>query len=153
MQPKSSSLTLHKKTGDFMDDCTLMEMAKKASEKSYSPYSKFEVGAALLTKDGDVITGCNIENVSYGLTMCAERIALFKAVSQGKKKGDFIKIAVAGKPHTGDWKFCSPCGACRQVILEFSGEEPIQVVYMDSNGGIKSVSIDELLPDAFTSLR
>jgi cytidine deaminase len=135
-----------------MDDYTLMEMARKASEKSYSPYSKFQVGAALLTRDG-VITGCNVENVSYGLTMCAERIALFKAVSQGKKKGDFIKIAVAGKPHTGDWQFCSPCGACRQVILEFTGEKSIQVVYMDSNGSIKSVSIDELLPDAFTSLR
>ncbi|MBU7015899.1 MAG: cytidine deaminase [Theionarchaea archaeon] len=136
-----------------MDDYALMEMARKASEKSYSPYSEFQVGAALLTIDGDIITGCNVENVSYGLTMCAERIAFFKAVSQGKKKGDFIKIAVAGKPHADDWKFCSPCGACRQVISEFAGEKPIQVVYMDSNGSIKSVSIDELLPDAFTSLR
>lgn len=135
-----------------MDDQELMERARKASENSYSPYSKFEVGAALLTEDGDIISGCNVENVSYGLSVCAERAALFKAVSEGRKKGDFIKIAVAGRHHSGDWQFCPPCGACRQVIQEFSGEKSIQVVYLDSDESIKSVPIDELLPDAFIYL-
>ncbi len=74
-----------------MDDHTLMEKAREASEQSYSPYLKFQVGAALLTTDGDAITGCNVENSSYGLSMCAERTAIFKAVSQGRKGGDFTK--------------------------------------------------------------
>lgn len=125
-----------------------MDKAREASRNSYSPYSKFQVGAALLTTDSQVITGCNVENASYGLTMCAERAAIFAAVSQGRKKGDFTKIAVAGKPHNGDWEFCSPCGACRQVIHEFTNGQ-IQVVYLDTTKNIRSVPIDELLPDGF----
>ena len=132
-----------------MDDQELMEKARKAAENSYSPYSEFQVGAALLTRDGDVITGCNVENVSYGLSMCAERTVLFKAISEGKKH--FTKIAVAGKPHMGEWQFCSPCGACRQVISELAGNN-IQVIYLDTQGKMKSVPLDELLPDAFSDL-
>lgn len=131
-----------------MEDKELMDKAREASKNSYSPYSKFQVGAALLTTDSQVITGCNVENASYGLTMCAERAAIFAAVSQGRKKGDFTKIAVAGKPHNGDWEFCSPCGACRQVIHEFTNGQ-IQVVYLDTTKNIRSVPIDELLPDGF----
>ncbi|KYK31185.1 MAG: cytidine deaminase [Theionarchaea archaeon] len=132
-----------------MDDHTLMEKAREAAKQSYSPHSKFQVGAALLTTDGEVITGCNVENSSYGLSMCAERTAIFKAVFQGRKKGDFTKIAVAGKPHNGDWQFCSPCGACRQVIYEFAKEGQFQVVYLDKTRRLKSILIDELLPDGF----
>lgn len=131
-----------------MDDQPLMEIAKKASLHSYSPYSTFQVGAALLTKTGDVFTGCNVENVSYGLTMCAERVAVFTAVSCGKKRGDFVKMAVAGRRYNGDWQPCSPCGACRQVINEFCGRT-FHIIY-GGDEGIKSVSIEDLLPDGFS---
>ncbi len=133
-----------------MDNQDLMEKAREASQNSYSAYSKFQVGAALLTKDGEVYTGCNVENASYGLSVCAERAAIFKAVSEGRKRGDFTKIAVAGKPHSGDWQFCSPCGACRQVIYEFAQEgEKFLVIYLDKKGSMKTVPIEELLPDGF----
>jgi len=132
-----------------MNDQELMERAREASLNSYAPYSHFQVGAALLTKEGTVYTGCNVENSSYGLSVCAERVAISKAISEGRKREDFVKIAVAGKPHTGDWQFCSPCGACRQVIYEFAEDGKFQVVYMDKKRAIKSVSIDKLLPDGF----
>ncbi len=132
-----------------MNDEELMEKAREASCNSYAPYSTFQVGAALLTTDGTVYTGCNVENSSYGLSMCAERVAIFKAISEGRKRGDFVKIAVAGKPHSGNWQFCSPCGACRQVIYEFAEDEQFQVVYMDKKRVIRSVSIGKLLPDGF----
>ena len=131
-----------------MDDEKLMEAARKASENSYSPYSHFQVGAAVLTRDGDVITGCNVENSSYSLSICAERAAIFKAVSMGRKKGDFVKIAVAGRFHNGDWQFCSPCGACRQVLYEFT-EGQFQVIYLDKSGALQSVPIEKLIPDGF----
>lgn len=130
-----------------MDDQTLMEKAKKASLHSYSPYSTFQVGAALLTKTGDIFTGCNVENASCGLTMCAERVAVFNAVSCGKKRGDFVKIAVAGRRYNSDWQSCPPCGACRQVIYEFAGQD-FHIIYLGDEG-IKSVSIEDLLPDGF----
>jgi cytidine deaminase len=134
-----------------MDDETLMKEAREASENSYSPYSKFQVGAAVLTKNGDVFTGCNVENASYGLSLCAERAAISHAVCAGKKRGDFIKIAVAGRSHTGDWQDCSPCGACRQFIYEFVEEgQTVEVIYLDKRRTLKSVPIDDLLPDGFT---
>jgi cytidine deaminase len=141
-------VSMHPYAGN-MDDETLMEAARKASENSYSPYSHFQVGAAVLTRDGDVITGCNVENSSYSLSVCAERAAIFKAVSRGRKKGDFVKIAVAGRPHNGNWQFCSPCGACRQVLYEFT-EGQFQVIYLDKSGALQSVPIEELIPDGFT---
>lgn len=99
----------------------LFDAAVKASENAHCPYSRFHVGAALLTADGEIYTGCNVENASYSMTVCAERIAVFKAVSEGKT--NFSAIAVAG---SGDGDFsrnCPPCGACLQVLSEFCGSD------------------------------
>lgn len=117
----------------------LIEHARHAYDLSYSPYSGFPVGAALLTRSGSVITGCNIENVSYGLTVCAERVAIWKAVSEGET--EFVALAVVTS--TGG----SPCGACRQVMAEFAPYMP--VVIADTTGGHRVTTISELLPDAF----
>lgn len=111
-----------------MDKEKLYAEAVKAAERSYSPYSHFRVGAALLTSDGRIYTGCNIENASYSLTNCAERTAIFKAVSEGVT--DFAAIAIAG---SGDGNFerpCSPCGACLQVMSEFCGDD-LEIVLAD----------------------
>jgi cytidine deaminase len=133
-----------------IDVNALMKKARHASQYAYCPYSGVQVGAAVLTKDEDVFTGCNVENASYGLTNCAERTAIFNAVSAGKTIGDFSAVAVAGRPLGKEWQFCSPCGACRQVIYQVSQKgEPITVVYLDKTKTVKSVSIDELLPDGF----
>jgi cytidine deaminase len=118
----------------------LIKTAIKASLKSYSPYSNYKVGAAVLTYNNKIFSGTNIENASYGLTLCAERIAVFKAVSEGFKK--IIAIAIATK----DGAF--PCGACRQVLYEF-GPDMI-VIIVDFNGNIiKETNLKNLLPDAF----
>ena len=120
----------------------LVNLAKAAMERAYVPYSKFPVGAALLTIDGHVYSGCNIENASYGLTCCAERVAVFKAVADGAKEfKTLVIIANTEEP-------CSPCGACRQVMSEFA---PDMEVYMFSKSGeyIKS-SVNELLPSMFS---
>ncbi len=100
-----------------MNSRELFAAAVKAAEKSYSKYSHFTVGAALLTKDGKIFTGCNIENASYSLTVCAERTAVFKAVSEGYT--DFEAIAIAGSGNEDFSKPCFPCGACLQVLSEF----------------------------------
>lgn len=122
----------------------LMEASKVAREKAYVPYSKFPVGAALLTKDGEVIHGCNIENASFGLTNCAERTAIFKAVSEGKKV--FSAIAIVGDTEGP----ISPCGACRQVLAEFC--EPDMPVYLTNlKGNVLETTVSELLPGAFTT--
>ncbi|MEW6064064.1 cytidine deaminase [Desulforamulus profundi] len=121
----------------------LIEMAREAREKAYVPYSKFKVGAALLTKDGKIFTGCNVENASYGLTCCAERTAVFKAVSEGCK--EFDSIAVMADVPT----LCSPCGACRQVLSEFGGK--IKVHMANLKGGYVSKTVEELLPGYFTA--
>lgn len=97
----------------------LFGAAVKASEKAHCPYSGFHVGAALLTADGEIFTGCNVENASYSMTVCAERIAIFKAVSEGKS--DFSAIAVAGSADGDFSRNCTPCGACLQVMSEFCG--------------------------------
>ena len=95
----------------------LFEIAVKTAESAYCPYSGFHVGAALLTADGEIYTGCNVENASYSMTVCAERIAIFKAVSEGKK--NFSAIAVAGSADGDFSRNCTPCGACLQVLSEF----------------------------------
>ena len=100
----------------------LMEKAKKASKKSYSPFSKFAVGAAVLAKGGKIYTGCNVENSSFGMTICAERCAIFKAVSEGVR--EILAVAIFS-PNEDD---CYPCGACRQVMYEFQGEEEVVVI-------------------------
>ncbi len=128
-----------------MSDNELIEIAKKACENSYSPYSKFRVGAALLCKDGSVFSGCNIENASFGATNCAERTAFFSAVAQGKR--DFLKIAVVG---TSDGRFNSvtpPCGICRQVMSEFCGKD-FRVILAE-NDNLISLALDELFPFPF----
>ncbi|EWM53727.1 cytidine deaminase [Ruminococcus flavefaciens] len=111
-----------------MTSSELFDAAVKAAEKSYSPYSGFSVGAALLTSDGKLFTGCNIENASYSLTICAERTAVFKAVSEGYKK--FSAIAVAGSNNSDFSTPCSPCGACLQVLGEFCGDD-MKIVLAD----------------------
>ncbi|MDR4888982.1 cytidine deaminase [Fredinandcohnia sp. QZ13] len=121
----------------------LINEAKKARELAYVPYSKFKVGAALLTKDGKVYHGCNIENAAYSVTNCAERTALFKAVSEGDKK--FAAIAVVADTD----RPVPPCGACRQVISELC--QPDTKVYLSNlKGDIQEITINELLPGAFT---
>ena len=119
----------------------LIEEAEKARKRAYTPYSKFQVGAAVLCVDGRIFTGCNIENASFGLTVCAERVAIFKAISEGLTK--FEAIAVIGDTD----KPCSPCGACRQVISEFG--EDIPLIMANLKGDVKIKKIKELLPEAF----
>lgn len=120
----------------------LVELASQAREFSYSPYSRFRVGAAVECSDGRVFTGCNVENASYGLTMCAERVALGKAISDGAR--EFIRIAVIADAQAP----VPPCGACRQVIAELCGNQ-IEVVMSDLNGKIERHTISQLLPEAF----
>ena len=104
-----------------MTDIELVKKAKEAAKSSYSPYSGFTVGAALMTKSGKVYLGCNIENASYSPTNCAERTAFFKAVSEGER--EFEKIAVVGGKGLDFADYCPPCGVCRQVMKEFCGED------------------------------
>ena len=119
----------------------LMDCAIKARENAYSPYSHFAVGAALLCEDGTLFEGCNIENASYGLTNCAERTAIFKAVSEGHIK--FKALAVVADTEGP----CAPCGACRQVMAEFK----IPLIIMgNSMGNIKIVTMEKLLPFSFS---
>lgn len=123
-----------------MEDQELIELARKAREFSYSPYSNFKVGAALITHEGKVYSGCNIENASFGITNCAERTAIFKAVSEGAREIDTIAIiADSDGP-------CSPCGACRQAMAEFKVK---RVIMANLKGEVKAVSLAELLPYSF----
>ena len=117
----------------------LIHIAKIMREKAYAPFSKYTVGASVKTEDGSIIGGCNVESASYGLTCCAERIALYNAVSQGFSK--FKAIAVASE--NGGF----PCGACRQVIWELCGNIPISII--DNENKTRETSIRTLLPDAF----
>ncbi|TDT51093.1 cytidine deaminase [Fonticella tunisiensis] len=126
-----------------MDDKNLIEIARNAMEKAYVPYSKFRVGAALLTNDDRVITGCNIENASFGGTNCAERTALFKAISEGYKS--FKKIAIISESSN----YTYPCGICRQVLSEFCPE--LEVIVANNRGEYKTHKLSELLPYAFTN--
>ena len=123
----------------------LIGLAKEAQEKAYVPYSKFPVGAALITEDEDIYTGCNIENASFGLTNCGERTAIFKAVSEGYK--DFSEIAIYGKTKYP----ISPCGACRQVMAEFF-EPSAKVTLISEIGKTVVMTVEELLPYSFTDL-
>ncbi|MFC5542108.1 cytidine deaminase [Ureibacillus sp. FSL K6-3587] len=127
-----------------MDANKLLEEAKVAREKAYAPYSKFSVGAALLTKSGKVFHGCNIENASFGLTNCAERTALFKAVSEGETEFQALLVVADTKNPV------APCGACRQVIAEFCPPE-MPVYLANINGDIKQTTVEQLLPSSFTS--
>lgn len=109
--------------------------------RSYSPYSHFPVGAALECSDGTVFTGCNIENAAYGLTICAERTAIFKAISEGHR--DFKRIVIAGKSED----YCVPCGSCRQVMQEFAPQ--MEVICLNGKGEARHFALKELLPYGF----
>ena len=131
-----------------MDNQQLIALAMKAREKAYAPYSHFAVGAALLTKEGQVYTGCNIENASYGATNCAERTAIFKAVSEGAK--EFIKIAiVGGKVGEEITEYAYPCGVCRQVMAELCDVKEMTVLIAKSENEYVEKKLDELLPLSF----
>lgn len=123
----------------------LATLAKSASKKAYVPYSRFSVGAAVLTADGTVFQGCNIENASFGLTNCAERTAIFKAISEGYRS--FLEIAIYGETK----KPISPCGACRQVMAEFFAPET-KVTLIAQSGETVVMTVGELLPYSFTDL-
>ena len=122
----------------------LFKIALEARTRAYAPYSHFYVGAALLCKDGSVYTGCNIENASYTPTCCAERVALFKAVSEGKT--EFVAIAVAGGKD-GVLDVCYPCGVCRQAFSEFCSKE--LKIFLGDNNRVTEITLGELLPHAF----
>lgn len=126
----------------------LLALADAAARKAYAPYSKFRVGAALLTKSGEVIQGCNVENSSYGLTICAERSAVFTAVSAGHQEFQAIAI-VQGDDQLGQAP-CYPCGACRQVLVEFNPE--MDVIFRKP-GGVVVTQLRELLPHYFDKSR
>ena len=121
----------------------LIKLARAAMKNAYAPYSDFRVGAAILLRDGRVFTGCNVENASYGLTICAERNAIFSAVAASAKKPEIVLAAVVN--HRG--MACSPCGACRQVIAEFGPEATVWYLGPD---GFRARTIAQLLPDGFT---
>ena len=125
----------------LMTDEQLLQQANDVRERAYAPYSGFKVGAALLCKDGTVFTGVNIENAAYGPSVCAERTAFFKAISEGYC--DFVKIAVSC-----DKKYCSPCGVCRQVMAEHAPD--LEILMGNPHGTFKRVSIRDLLPESFS---
>lgn len=125
-----------------MTDRELLNVAKEASEKAYAPYSRFFVGAALECGNGRIFTGCNVENAALGATICAERVAICKAVSEGER--DFVRIAIYGEGED----YCMPCGTCRQVLMEFA--PGIEVLCARASGGYVSYRLSELLPRAFT---
>lgn len=127
-----------------MDKESLMKEARKAREKAYAPYSHFSVGAALLSEDGTVYHGCNIENAAYSMANCAERTAIFKAVSEGVRK--FKAIAVVADTEEP----CSPCGACRQVMLELL-QEDTKIYLGNMKDDMSEWTLKELLPGAFSS--
>ncbi|MFC7320657.1 cytidine deaminase [Halobacillus campisalis] len=126
-----------------MNKQKLIEEAKRIRNEAYTPYSKFKVGAALLTKDGSLYTGCNIENAAYPVTCCAERVAIFKAISEGHH--DFQELAVVADTE----RPVPPCGSCRQVMSEFF-HPGLQIHLTNLKDSVKTVSMDELLPFSFS---
>lgn len=128
-----------------MTDFELMKAAAKARENSYSPYSGFRVGAALLTKSGKVYTGCNVENAAFTPTNCAERTAVFKAVSEGER--EFSAIAIVGGKADGLDPLCAPCGVCRQVLAEFC-EGDFRIL-LGTPENVSALTLKELLPLSF----
>ena len=131
----------------MLEEKELIRLAMQAAKKAYAPYSGFCVGAALLAKDGQVFTGCNIENAAFSPTCCAERVAVFKAVSQGVR--EFAALAVFGRPLEGEARnFTAPCGVCRQVLQEFCSPE-FPVIMAKNEREYRTVPLGELLPHGF----
>ena len=125
-----------------MTDRQLVELAFSMLERSYVPYSHFPVGAALLCADGTVFTGCNVENAAYGSTICAERTALVKAVSEGHKD-DYVTLAIAGN----STDYCWPCGSCRQMLYEFSPD--LRILAANRDRDYVTLTLSDLLPNGF----
>jgi cytidine deaminase len=117
-------------------------LAREARERAHAPYSRFKVGAALKTKTGEIVTGCNIENATFGLTLCAERVAVFKAVSEGLSDFDSIAVVAASKTST------APCGPCRQILWEFCGDILVHMA-RPRGGRVRTVRLSQLLPQPF----
>lgn len=128
-----------------MNISELIKEAYEAKKHSYAPYSQFHVGAALLTKDGRIYRGCNIENAAYSPTNCAERTAFFKAVSEGER--EFSAIAIAGEKE----EYLAPCGVCRQVMAEFCDPGQFQIILAKSKDDYKVYALQELLPECFSA--
>lgn len=127
-----------------MTDRDLLNMAREAAQHAYVPYSHFPVGAALECADGSVFTGCNVENAALGSTICAERTAIVKAVSEGRRK--FVRIAIYGEGEN----YCMPCGACRQVMSEFVGPSgDLEILCTRSGGRYVSYRLSQLMPHPF----
>jgi cytidine deaminase len=126
-----------------VDGKQLVRAAVRARERAVAPYSKFKVGAALLTKGGEIILGANVESASYGLTCCAERVALFKALTDGRK--DFIAVAVVARVPGGPM----PCGACRQLLAEYAPAAKVLIADSRTPGKIREFTVRDLLPLAF----
>ncbi len=131
----------------MMSDRKLIDLAIEARKNAYTPYSDFKVGAALLSKEGKVYKGCNIENAAYTPTNCAERTAFFKAVSEGVT--DFEAIAIVGGYDKDGLKFCPPCGVCRQVMMEFCESDKFRILLLDEDDEIKSYLLKDILPFGF----
>lgn len=129
----------------------LINKALQAQKMSYSPYSNFQVGAALLTKSGKIYTGCNIENAAFSPTNCAERTAFFKTISEGEK--EFLKIAIVGSVKGAkeeERQYCAPCGVCRQVMAEFCNLKEFKIILAKSENDYEEYTLEQLLPLAFT---
>ncbi|MBR1425195.1 cytidine deaminase [bacterium] len=122
----------------------LMQKAEEVSKNSYSPYSKFPVGACLLTSSGKIYTGCNFENSSYGLTICAERNAVGSAIAEGER--EILAVAI----YSPNQDCCSPCGACRQVLQEFKPQNKDIDIILKSNEELKIIPLSKLLPEGFS---
>ena len=128
---------------EMYDYKLLMDKAKEASKQSYSPFSRFAVGACVLAKSGKMYTGCNVENSSFGMTICAERCAIFKAVSEGER--EILAVAIYS-PNADD---CNPCGACRQVMYEFQGDNTEVEIITESMSELIVRKLSEYLPYGF----
>ena len=126
-----------------MNDMEILGLAKKASEKAYVPYSKFAVGAVIECRDGRIFTGCNVENAALGDTICAERTACVKAVSEGCR--DFLRIAIYAESEN----YCMPCGSCRQFLSEFCPDGQLEVLCARADGRYVSYRLKDLLPHTF----
>jgi cytidine deaminase len=126
------------------DQARLIKAALAARKRAVAPYSKFQVGAALLTRGGEIISGANVESISYGLTCCAERVALFKALTEGKKS--FVAVAVVAALKDGP----TPCGACRQLLAEYAPEAVVWIADANAPKQVRAFTVRELLPHAFS---
>jgi cytidine deaminase len=140
--PATSFFFMTKRTLSTGEREKLLRSAKKVMKNAHAPYSKFRVGAAILTADGKIFSGCNVENASYGMTICAERTAIFSAVAELGPKIEIRAVAVINDQGVP----CSPCGACRQVIYEFG---PDAMIFFQGASGPKQAHITELLPEGF----